>query len=592
MLSDSRRSWRLAFLVALFLLSSTSAHGAPPEPTGTAPASDAVRLVREALAPVAAASHARDSLTRLAGLASGSAQDLLEEQIWQRHLEVQAGLIATATRLERWKQQGPEAPEARRMLDEAVQAGWPRYVAQLDRRNARIQSMIEERDAVTGSQRLAREAQITGYIERTARMYQDLVDAVLALERLGVEVSQQRAWAVERLSVAAGQTGARLSVLDRERTLATARAQRSPDDAAARVELDAVELGMNRATGTFEAVIGLLSRLGQDVTPLKVHLTLVTGKLTASALEPPVIAGLLRHAQQRFVELLASHLPRWVFQALLLVGLFIGFRLLATATRRATRKLVQKADLSQLMRDTIASWSSKLVMLIGIVFLLRQVGFEVGPMLAGVGIAGVVVGFALQDTLANFASGAMILAYQPFDVGDIIEAGGVQGTVRKMSLVSTTVLTFDNQTLIVPNRKVWGDVICNLTAQGTRRVDLTFSVGYESAIERVEQVLQRVVDADPRVLKEPAPIIKVHRLAESSVDFVVRLWARHDHYWDVYWDTTRAVKLAFDGAGISIPFPQRDVHVHMRGTIAEPVPQAVAAEARGPLGTGPEGRDG
>jgi small conductance mechanosensitive channel len=186
-------------------------------------------------------------------------------------------------------------------------------------------------------------------------------------------------------------------------------------------------------------------------------------------------------------------------------------------------------------------------------------------MLAGLGIASVVLGLALQDTLSNFASGAMILIYHPYDVGDIVEAGGAMGTVKKMSLVSTTVLTFDNQTLIVPNKKMWGDVIRNFTSQDKRRVDLTFAVGYENDVATVERLLQEIVDGDVRVLKDPGPVVKLHQLAESSVDFVVRAWTLQENYWDVYWDITRAVKLRFDQEGIKIPFPQRELHVNMVG---------------------------
>jgi small conductance mechanosensitive channel len=211
------------------------------------------------------------------------------------------------------------------------------------------------------------------------------------------------------------------------------------------------------------------------------------------------------------------------------------------------------------------SWSSRLVMAIGFVVVLRQLGLQLGPMLAGLGIAGFVLGFALQDTLSNFAAGGMILAYHPYDVGDIIEAGGALGTVKKMSLVSTTILTFDNQTLIVPNKKMWGDVIRNMTSQDKRRVDLTFAVGYENDVATVERLLQEIVDGEVRVLKDPAPLIKLHQLAESSVNFVVRAWTLQDQYWDVYWDITRAVTLRFDEEGIKIPFPQRELHVNMIG---------------------------
>jgi small conductance mechanosensitive channel len=134
-----------------------------------------------------------------------------------------------------------------------------------------------------------------------------------------------------------------------------------------------------------------------------------------------------------------------------------------------------------------------------------------------------------------------------------------------MSLVSTTILTFDNQTLIVPNKKMWGDVIRNMTSQHTRRVDLMFATGYENDVATVERVLQEIAKADERVLKEPAPVIRLHQLADSSVNFIVRVWTRREDYWDVYWDITRAVKLRFDQEGIKIPFPQRELHVNMIG---------------------------
>jgi len=200
-------------------------------------------------------------------------------------------------------------------------------------------------------------------------------------------------------------------------------------------------------------------------------------------------------------------------------------------------------------------------MLVGIFAVLRQLGVQLAPMLAGLGIAGFVVGFALQDTFANFAAGAMILAYHPYDLGDTIEAAGATGTVRNMSLVSTTILTLDNQTLVIPNKKMWGDVIRNINAQDKRRVDLIFPAGYEDDVVSVETLLQEIVDGQGRVLREPAPLIKLHQLADSSVNYAVRVWTRQEDYWDVYWDITRAVKVRFDEAGIKIPYPQRELHV-------------------------------
>nr|WP_277602436.1 mechanosensitive ion channel family protein [Parahaliea mediterranea] len=200
--------------------------------------------------------------------------------------------------------------------------------------------------------------------------------------------------------------------------------------------------------------------------------------------------------------------------------------------------------------------------MLGFLMALSQMGISLGPMLAGLGVAGFIVGFALQDTLSNFASGAMILIYRPYDVDDYVEVAGVAGLVKKMTLVSTTIATFDNQILVVPNNKIWGDVIKNVTQQRVRRVDLMFGISYSDDIPRTEAVLQDVVTSHEKVLRSPEPAIKVHSLGDSSVNIAVRPWVRTEDYWDVYWDLTRAVKMRFDEEGITIPFPQRDVHFY------------------------------
>jgi small conductance mechanosensitive channel len=156
----------------------------------------------------------------------------------------------------------------------------------------------------------------------------------------------------------------------------------------------------------------------------------------------------------------------------------------------------------------------------------------------------------------------MILIYKPFDVGDVVEvAGNVSGTVSHMSLVNTTVLTFDNQTLIVPNNSIWQNVIKNVTSQQMRRVDLVFGIGYSDDIPKAERILTEIIESHEAILADPEPVIRLHELGESSVNFVVRPWVKTDDYWPVYWDITRQVKMKFDAEDISIPFPQRDVHL-------------------------------
>jgi small conductance mechanosensitive channel len=522
----------------------------------------------ELLARVAGASQERDSLSRLADKATGGEREVLEEQIWQKHQAVHRSLTAVAEELRDEKRRGADISSSVSQLEAAIRDGWARYQKQLDRRVEQARQYFEQRDAASGPEQLALERRLSAHADRSVTMFRELVGAVLALQDLGVDVAEQRAYGVTTLWTAADQTRTRLTLLTREADLVRDRFQRAPSDAAARGELESIEVGIKRASSAMEAEIDLLTRLGQDVTTLQVAHIVLTGKITTSAFRPPVIAGLFAHAERQTREMLSTRAPRWITQALVIVAILLGFRVAAGLTQRVVRRLIRRAELSQLVRDTIVAWSSRLVMFVGIVVVLRQLGVELGPMLAGVGIAGVVVGFALQDSLSNFAAGGMILAYQPFDVGDIIEAAGVTGTVKKMSLVSTTILTFDNQTLIIPNKKLWGDVICNRTAQKTRRVDLTFGVSYEDSVEHVERLLNEIVHADARIMSMPPPIVRLDKLADSSVNFIVRVWVAQEQYWDVYWDLTRAVKLRFDEEGVRIPYPQRDVHLDFASSAA------------------------
>jgi small conductance mechanosensitive channel len=215
--------------------------------------------------------------------------------------------------------------------------------------------------------------------------------------------------------------------------------------------------------------------------------------------------------------------------------------------------------------------AGNVVWIVGILVALSQLGFALGPLLAGLGIAGFIVGFALQETLGNFAAGMMILIYRPYDVGDLIEVVGVFGKVSAMSMVSTTILTLDHQTLVIPNGKIWGDVIKNVTAQKVRRVDMVFGVSYSDDIPKTERLLEAILAENPLVLDDPEPMVRLHTLNDSSVDFVVRPWCKTSDYWNVYWAVTREVKMCFDREGVSIPFPQRDVHLYEEKRIASTV---------------------
>lgn len=255
----------------------------------------------------------------------------------------------------------------------------------------------------------------------------------------------------------------------------------------------------------------------------------------------------------------AVFVQRLFVAALIMVGFWFLSRLVK---RLIQRSFMKKNKVSRILKDFILRSIGGVVMVIGFVVAIASLGVEVGPIMAAMGAGGFIIGFALQETLANFASGMMIMIYRPFDEGDFVEVCGVSGKVEKMSLVSTTLLTLDNKELIIPNKKAWGETITNYSGRDLRRVDLVFGIGYADDIEKTMRVLRALSVEHSLVLEDPGTTVGVHSLGDSSVNIFLRPWAKTEDYWDVHWDLTKAAKQKFDQEGISIPFPQRDVHVH------------------------------
>lgn len=333
-----------------------------------------------------------------------------------------------------------------------------------------------------------------------------------------------------------------------------------------KAEVMALKERLDQSSSSLAVSAGMLETLGQDVTAFKQTLFSVSGDITQDVLNFSVASNLLQGWLNVIKDQTINNGPSLTFKILVFVFILFLASLVAKIVTKIISKTVKasKLQFSQLLQDFFISLSSKVVFALGLLIALSQLGFELGPLLAGFGIAGVIIGFALQDTLSNFASGMMILIYRPFDVGDLINAANVTGRVSHMSLVSTTIKTLDNQRLIVPNNKIWGDTINNITAEHQRRVDMIFGISYSDNVEHAETILKSIVEQHPKVQEHPEPIVKLHTLGESSVDFVVRPWVNPDDYWEVYWDITRAVKIRFDAEGISIPFPQRDVHIYQK----------------------------
>lgn len=258
---------------------------------------------------------------------------------------------------------------------------------------------------------------------------------------------------------------------------------------------------------------------------------------------------------------------RWALNILKFIIIVAVFYLLSIVLGKMTQKAFAKTqNVSSMLRDFMVTSTRRLVIVIGFFIGLSALEINVGPVLAVIGAAGFVIAFALQNSLSNFASGLLMLIYRPFDIGEVVNVAGVLGKVESMHLLSTQLRTPDNQLLIVPNNSVWGGVITNITGITQRRVDLVFGIGYSDDIDKAQRILEDITNSHEKVLKDPAPVVKLHELADSSVNFVVRPWVKPEDYWEVYWDITREVKRRFDAEGVSIPFPQRDVHLYQETT--------------------------
>lgn len=244
-----------------------------------------------------------------------------------------------------------------------------------------------------------------------------------------------------------------------------------------------------------------------------------------------------------------------------LVSLWVMYFIARLLRRTVTRGLARIPNLSRLLQRFIVNAVYWATFVLGILIVLGAFGVNVTPLFAVFGGLSFILGFAMQDTLGNLASGLMIMFMKPFDTGDYIEVGGASGFVDEMSVVSTQIRTFDNQIIVVPNSKIWGDVITNVSASPERRVDLVFGIAYSDSAAQAIEVLNELVGAHPKCLKKPTPEIFVGELGDSSVNIFCRPWCNSDDYWTVYWDLTGQAKERFDKEGISIPFPQRDVHL-------------------------------
>ena len=255
-------------------------------------------------------------------------------------------------------------------------------------------------------------------------------------------------------------------------------------------------------------------------------------------------------------------------KVLLAIAIFVIGKWLAKLISKLLGKAALASTKDEMLQGFVRSISYFLLLLIVVIASLSQLGINTSSLVALIGAAGLAIGLSLQNSLQNFAAGVMLLIFKPFKKGDLIETGGMSGTVKEMGLLVLELRTGDNKTVLIPNGKVFSDSIVNYSDNETRRIDFIFDISYDADIAKAKAIVANILANDSRVLKDPAPVIAVSALAANSVQLVVRPWVNTSDYWATYWGIMEKVKLTFDEAGIAIPYNQMDIHITSEETIA------------------------
>ena len=259
-------------------------------------------------------------------------------------------------------------------------------------------------------------------------------------------------------------------------------------------------------------------------------------------------------------NLITTYVIPWGINIAMALAIFIIGKIIVNTLTKILRSVLGKSKMDQILINFVTSIFKTVLLLFVVIAALDQLGVDTTSLIALLGAAGLAVGLALQSSLQNFAAGVMLIVFRPFKAGDFVEVAGTSGVVETIGIFSSTLRTGDNREIIIPTGAIYGGTITNFSARETRRVDMVFGIGYDDDIKKAKDLLEKIVTSDERVLKDPAPVIAVGELADSSVNFVVRPWVKTSDYWAVLWDLNETVKLEFDKAGISIPYPQMDIH--------------------------------
>ncbi len=566
------RRYRRATVALTLILGLSASVTASAEDQDAAEQKSIGDQIQELVADLKTRAAELDELTqKIEKNADKAAAAVMETEVSERRAKYRREVSKLVALVLEGADAGADVAQGRATATEILESDAPGMKAKLKEQGDQLVTLIDVTQTGSAEEAAQARQKFSRELPATVRLTRYLHDNIELRKQLGLAVGGDVDYMKNRLQASSDITAALLAA-SKERIDDLKSRPGIDQDPEAQRELGGLRKERDVLADAQRVHVDLMDEYGLETADLRKGIISATGKLSQDVLDKDVASSLLESWIADSAEWLRTNGANLVFQTVTFLLILVGFWIVARLARAAVRRGLDrsKLDVSSLAKDFFIKMTSRLIMLLGLIVAIAQLGIEIGPLLAGLGIAGFVVGFALQDTLSNFASGMMILVYRPFDVGDAVEAGGVTGKVDQMNLVSTMILTFDNQLLIVPNKQIWGGIIRNITHQETRRVDMTFGIGYSDDIPKAEEVLADIIEKHEKVLKDPETVIRLHELGDSSVNFIVRPWAKTADYWDVYWDVTREVKRRFDEEGLSIPFPQRDVHIYQETKKKEP----------------------
>lgn len=484
---------------------------------------------------------------------------LVEADAWMALVKAKSHEIAASEIASKYKKEEIKTATAAAKAVEKLQTAKDAGADQED-----IQDAVADADAALSA---AKDAETSRKVNKDAKAAEE--ETIEALKEQAKASADAPDVAVENIS----DSTANVDTLDSDTLHEAAEAAKDATEAktAVRVTLleRAVKLREERTSllDRMNTVLHELTKKGGDAKPYQTYVDAISGiDIDVTDMEA-VVAGIKGWTVSQEGGL------RWVRNIVVFVLTVFVFWIISVILSRIVRRVLSASkNITTLLCEFASVGVRRVVLIIGVIVGLSALEVDIAPLLAVVGAAGFVVAFALQDTLGNFASGIMILAYRPFDVGDVVEVSGVSGTVKALNLVSVHIKTFDNQDVIVPNNTVWNNVITNVTGSLTRRVDMVFGIGYQDDIQKAQEILENILAEHDLALKRPEPVVRLHELADSSVNFICRPWVKTADYWTVYWDVTRKVKERFDAEGISIPYPQQDIHIQHLPEIRQNTP--------------------